>query len=175
MTAEIKTNLPQFSAALRAMGRDMEKKAVRQATGAAAAILRNAARARAPILKTLAKNRTTGALRRSVRYARSRYQVGGAYRAFVGVKAGKAARKTSADPFYWKFLEGGWIPSGRRKRKGGERSRALQRRRALEGGGQRISYPFLEPAFNSHKTIALNRFYARISQAIAEYNRIRTK
>ena len=72
------------------------------------------------------------------------------------------------DPFYWRFLEKGWIPRGRgRKFRGGTRSRALQRERALAGGARRVSHPFFMPAFRIADTVALDAFNKVIEDGIA--------
>lgn len=167
---EFRTDLPAFSAELKALGAKLEKQAVRKAGSAAARVMRDEAKRTAPVLSAsapIAPKRVRGALKKNVRFARSRYQVAGAYRLYVGVRSGK---KVKGDPYYWKFLEGGWVPSGRRKRQGGDRYKALTRKRdadarASSGRSRSIKFPFLAPAYFAKRQDAVLRF----NQVIAEF------
>lgn len=76
-----------------------------------------------------------------------------------------------ADPFYWRFLEGGWIPRGPgNKFKGGERTRAILRARALAGGASRVNHPFLQPAFTFAENAALDTALEFMTRAIDMVN-----
>ena len=97
----IKFNLPDFRRELAALGERMEKRAVRNATRAAARVFRDAARARAPVLAEPEPRRVAGALRRAIYAGPSKInRRRGVVAFFVGVKASRAARKTARDPFY---------------------------------------------------------------------------
>jgi hypothetical protein len=86
----------------------------------------------------------------------------------VGARSGRKAGAKGRDAFYWRFLEGGWIPRGQGQRlRGGTRRRALERERLLKGGARRVAYPFLAPAFASGQGAAVAAFYAKIEQRIA--------
>jgi HK97 gp10 family phage protein len=161
----IKFNLPDFRRELAALGERMEKRAVRNATRAAARVFRDAARARAPVLAEPEPRRVAGALRRAIYAGPSKInRRRGVVAFFVGVKASRAARKTARDPFYWRFLEGGWIPRGPGQRlQGGTRRKALERSRTA---GRRISRPFLAPAFRAQQGAAVAAFNARLEKEI---------
>ena len=117
---------------LRAIVPALRKKALRSALGKAATVIRNDARANAPVLQKSVPYRTPGLLRKSIvvrtsKDARKAGDVG----VFVNVRPAKGARfktvrspilrvksrvqvrasqrgaKSKLDPFYWKFQEFG--------------------------------------------------------------------
>lgn len=166
----IKMNIPEFSRRLRELGADFERRAVRSATNAAGQVFRKAAIALAPELKTPSKKRVRGVLKRSIYVARSRSQ---SRRGMETYSVSFRKRKQSGgDPFYGRFLEAGWIPRGRgRALKGGRRSKALQRSRALAGGARKITeYAFLAPAFKSDGPAAVAAFNRKIEERIQKEN-----
>lgn len=169
---EVRTNLPAFSAQLKAIGADFEKKAVRSATAAAATVFRKYAQQRAPVLKKFDKRRAIGTLRRAIYVKWSRFQKRGSARYIVSVRSGKKAAEKQRDAFYWRFLEGGWIPRGPGKGlKGGRRYKELQRSRATRG---KVSYPFIAPAAAQAQSPALQAFKVRLTKKIAEFSALRT-
>lgn len=153
------TNLPDFQRDLAALGQRVQRRVATRAARAAGRVFREAAKALAP--------RRTGALARGLYVGRSRRSTRSTLVFTVGVRSGKRAGKRG-DPFYWRFLEGGWIPSGGKRRRGGLRSRALQRERALAAGARRVSHPFLDPAFRQRGAQALAEFNRVMTQGIAE-------
>jgi len=168
---DIRTNLPALKAHLNRISADFEQKVMRQATSAAAVSFRGAVKAKAPVLAAPRKGRVAGTLKRAIYVKRSRDRSSGREHYYLGVRKGRSAQKSGRDAFYWYFLEAGWIPRGRGKKlKGGERSRALQRKRLLAGGAQKIERPFIKPGFESGKGAALKAFYARAEKAIAKYS-----
>jgi HK97 gp10 family phage protein len=170
----VRSNLPEFKRQLDTIKVDMQRRAVRRATAAVGRIFRNEAKRISPVLQTMRKHRVMGALRKNIIVKRSRYQRVGAERYFVGVRSGKVSQRASGDPFYWRFLEGGWMPRGAGRRlKGGNRSRALQRSRSRSAGGSFVQFPFLAPAFNSKRTEALQAFSDAIARAVAGYSKIK--
>lgn len=173
MTVVVRVNLPEFRRDLERIKQDMRRRAVRQGLSAAGRIFRDAAKALAPVLRTSNRNRVFGALRQNIIVKRSRFQKEGAERYYVGVRSGRsAAKRGGADPFYWRFLEGGWIPRGPGKRlKGGTRSRALQRKRLRAAGADVVQYPFLQPAFEANRQRALKAFENAIERAVRRYNK----
>jgi HK97 gp10 family phage protein len=169
----ITTNLPDFKRQLRDVSIEMQRKAVRNATAAAASVFRAAARknAAAPKAATPARPRT-GTLARAVYMAYNRRKSSrGTVTFTIGVRAGKGAAKRGTDAYYWRWLEGGWRPRGRKGAlKGGNRSRALQRSRS---GIAEISYPFIAPAFKQSGASALNAFNKRMALEIKRLQAIR--
>jgi hypothetical protein len=172
---EIRHNLPEFKAQLAAFGQDFEKRTVRAAANAAAQVFKKLA-----VSNVRQRTKGTGLLARSMYVKRSRRgSTRGQEHYIVGFRQGKAARAVkrkggavNLDAFYGRFLEYDWIPRGRGKGfRGGRRSRALQRERALSSGAQKITkYRFLAPAFTQGKDAALKAFFAKIEQRIAKEN-----
>ena len=169
----VKTNIPDFRRQLAELGTRFERRITTRAVGAAARVFRGIAQSFAP--------KSTGLLESRIYVGRSRESRPGKVVYFVGVRARTRGRLTAGqsldikragrrtDPFYWRFLEGGWIPRGRgRKFKGGTRRRALERERALKGGASRVSHPFLAPAFKFGETAALDRFIVVMEEGIAK-------
>lgn len=168
----IRTNLPAFKAQLAALGARLERRIVARGLNAAGRVLRESARRFAPVLKGQRKGRVAGALRRAIYVGRSKQSKPGRPIVVVGVRASKAQQKRGVDPFYWRFLEGGWLPRGPgRKLRGGVRSRALQRERAIKAGSRRVAYPFLAPAFRLSSGAALDAFERAVAQGIEAENR----
>lgn len=164
----VKVNIPDFKRQLLALGQRMEKNIVRRGVRAAGAVFVAEARRRAPVLREPRKGRVAGALQRAIRSV-SRRGERGVVKQSVGVLATRAQAKSGVDPFYWRFLEGGWLPRGPGRRlKGGKRRRALERERAIAGGGRIVSYPFLKPAFESTGSRALAAFNQAVADGIAK-------
>lgn len=155
----IRVNIGKFREEIRQLGALIERRIATNAVRAAARVFRDAARADAPVLRKADPRRERGALKRSVTIFRSRNRTRGIVSYTVGVRAGKALAKRGGDPFYWRFLERGWIPRGPGKRlKGGRRRRSLERRRLRGTGAQVAKFPFLAPAFQRVKRTALAAF-----------------
>jgi len=170
----VKTNIPAFKAQLVELRVRIEAKLGNRAVRAGARVFRDAAARLAP--------RATGLLAARIYVGRSRESRPGKVVYFVGVRSSgklsavqsldvkRSGRRT--DPFYWRFLERGWIPRGRgRKFRGGTRRRALERERALAGGARRVSHPYLLPAFRIADTAALDAFTNVMEDGIAKENR----
>lgn len=167
----VSVDLARLRRELGAAGARIERRAAGDGVRAAARVFRDRARGNVGGVGGGPRIRT-GALRRAIVVARSRQRQRGLVAYYVGVRASKAQRRRGADPFYWRFLEGGWIPRGPgRKLRGGERSRALQRRRAVEGGARRREYPFLAPAFRTGGAAALAAFRERFNARLREVSR----
>lgn len=165
---EFRVNLPDFNAQLRALSLELQRKTVLAAVRAAGGEFRAVARTRAPILVQKTKSRTPGSLRRNIYVGKPRRQPQGAVRVVVSVRSGRKNQR-NGDPFYWKFLEGGWIPRGPGNRiRGGKRRVALERRRLAH---RKVSYPFLRPAFDSARGPALAAFNRKMNETIARFSR----
>lgn len=174
MSVRVITNLPDFRRQLAEVNRRMGTRVVRAAARAAGNVFAKSARQKAPKLAQATKQRVPGALRRAIYVGRGRTSRD-KVRFFVSVRSGKGyAKKGRGDPFYWRFLEGGWLPRGPGgKLKGGARSRRLQRNRARAAGAQEVRYPFLKPAFDEAGGRALLQFNERMARGIAALRTIR--
>lgn len=169
----VKTNLPDFRAQMQRLGKAFIPVA-RAATLAAARELAKEAKRLAPH----GTPRSTGRLQRAIVVKRARNVERGTAHYIVGVRQGAAAQNVqrrrkgktvsvNLDAFYWRFLEGGWVPRGPGKAlKGGRRTKALQARRARASGGKVVRYAFLAPAFQSAGGRALSTFYAKLDAGV---------
>lgn len=164
----VKVNIPDFKRQLQALGQRMEKNIVRRGIRAAGSVFVDEARRRAPVLREPRKDRVAGALRRAIRSV-SRRSPRGIVKQSVGVRATSAQSKAGIDPFYWRFLEAGWVPRGPgQKFKGGVRRRKLERQRAIAAGARTVAYPFLKPAFDAAGRRALDAFNKAVADGIAK-------
>lgn len=173
----LKVNLADFRAELRALTAKLQGRVVTNAVRAAGRVFRDAARANARNLRGLhtmkhpaqaRKDRRPGSLARGIVLARSKNSRRDKVEFYVSVRA-KVLRGRTVDPFYWRFLEGGWTPRGPGGRlRGGVRSRALQRQRNAAAGAVTYRYPFLEPAFRARNAAALAAFEERMAQGLAQ-------
>lgn len=177
----VRTNLPEFKRELQALGQRIERQIVKSAIRAAGRVFVAEAKRVAPVLDrailTRKKTRIPGALRSAIRVASSRKSRKNHPVQSVFVKATARQTKRGVDPFYWRFLEAGWIPRGPGQRfKGGKRRRALERERALAAGATKITkYAFLRPAFYAKKDQALDAFVKSMNEGIAKENMRRGK
>lgn len=163
----VKHNLPDFKAQMQELGRKFIPVA-RAASLAAARVFVKAVRRFAP--------KDTGRLRRAVVIKRARRVARGAVHYIVGIRQGASQQRiqrkrkgqkveVNLDAFYWRFLEGGWIPRhSSNAMRGGRRTKALQRRRALASGAKVVRHPFIAPAFNSVSGKALGEFYGKLDE-----------
>lgn len=166
------TGVDDLRAALRDLDRSMRRKVLRSALRSAARVIQTDAKARAPVLKEPARWRLPGTVKRSIvvkasKLARRKNMVG----VYVTVKASKARVKKDAraDPFYFRFLEEGWIPRGPfRKLRGSDRKKRAARKAEAH---KRISYPFLGPALQAKSQAAVQAFEREVLPAIAKYNK----
>lgn len=171
---ELKVDIPDFRRQIRQLGDRMERRIVRGAIRDAAKVFREAAAQRAPVLREPDSRRIPGTLRRAIAILNPRRGgQRGTVRLVVSVRSATKARLGGArDPFYWRFLEAGWVPRGPGQRlRGGSRSRQAQRARAAAGGARRFQYPFLEPAFRQSGSAALAAFTRGMEKRIAEAER----
>lgn len=105
--------LGELKAALAGIVPKLRKRALRNALAAAARPIRDAARARVPVLSSTAKApfRTPGTVRKAITVRTSKVaRRAGNVGVFVNVrpaKAGQRGAKSKTDPFYWRWLEFG--------------------------------------------------------------------
>lgn len=175
----VKTNLAQFNQQIAALGKRFSGRILPRANRAAGVVFRDQARLIAPVLQQPDPRRIPGALRRNIYVGVMRSPQPGTVVAFVTVRTSrkrtevkklKIARSGKVvDPFYWRFLEGGWMPRTAGKRlRGGSNSKALQRQRNAAAGARTISKPFFAPAFERGKVRALAAFVATAEKGILE-------
>lgn len=121
MGVEVRVSgLPDLRAALAGIAPKLRRRALRNALAAAARVVRDDARSRAPILSASARApfRKPGTVRKAIvvrtsKLARRNGDVG----VFVNVrpaKKGQRGAKSASDPFYWRFLEFGTKKMGAR-------------------------------------------------------------
>lgn len=162
---EVNIDLPDFRRQLAEVGRRIERRAVSQGVRNAARVMRDEARKRAPVLRVPTPRRIPGALRQAITIARTRKKQRGLIGYSVIVRASKARRGGYRDPFYWRFLEAGWIARGPGRRLRGSASRKAEQRAS---SGRRYQFPFLAPAFRQSQGAALAAFNAGVESRIAE-------
>lgn len=115
----------ELRAALKDASEKIRKRAVRSALRKAAALIRDDAKARAPVLQSPARYRSPGTVRRRISVRASKFaRQAGDEGVFVSVKPlrgkadtrryGKAGARNPSDPFYWRFLEFGTRKMGAR-------------------------------------------------------------
>lgn len=167
-------NLPDFKRQMEKAGKDFVP-----IVGAAS---RAAAREFAKEVRKFAP-RDTGKLSRAVVIKRARRVPRGTIQYIVGIRQGKSQQRlqrkrkgkmlsVDLDAFYWRFLEGGWIPRGAKGAlRGGRRTKALQARRGRASGARRVRYPFLQPAFTSASGRALSAFYSAMGEGVKRLNK----
>lgn len=172
---EIRSNLPELRAHLSKIANDLEKKVIRQATAASAAVFRKYVRKSAPVLRQSTKWRTSGTLKKAIYITRSKHREDGLEHYYLNVRKGSKAAAKNQDAFYWVFLEHGWIPRGPGKAlRGGKRSKALQRERNLKAGATKVQFPFIKPGFDAGKEEALDAFFTRAMKGIEKYRSEKT-
>lgn len=171
----VTVDLARFKAELNKAAAAIEKKVARRAVRAAGAKFVDAAKTAAPVLRkadTRRKDpRLPGTLRDAIRFL-PRRGGRGLVAGNVTVIATKAQVAKGRNPFYWRFLEGGWIPRGPgQKLRGGSRRRALERRRLTAAGARKVQYPFLATAFRRAGSAALAAFQRVFNEGMDEINK----
>jgi len=142
--------------ALRAMPRRIREKAIRNSLKIAARLIRDDAKARAPVLANAVPHRTPGTVKRRISVRTSKFaKQAGDEGVFIGIKPlrgkadtrryGKASAKNPNDPYYWRFLEFGTRKMGKR--------------------------PFLGPAAKSKGEQAVARFMREALPQIEKLNK----
>lgn len=143
--------LKELADALRALPKELASKSggpLAKGLRAAANVIKNEAKHRAPVLRNKTPYRKPGTVRDAIRVRRDRIQAPGATETFeVYVKQAKGGSRgtfSPDDPFYWRFLEFGTKKMAAR--------------------------PFMRPAFEAKKDEALNTFETVLAAAIAKAN-----
>lgn len=161
MVVEVKVSgVPDVKELLSALPTKLRRQALRNALAAGARLVRDAAKAQAPVLSLGAAReapyRKPGTLRQAIAVRTSKVaRRAGDVGVFVNVRPAKGAKrgaKSKDDPFYWRWLEFGWTPATGPRRSGpgasaGARRRAVRRtsgapaipgRGFLQAGAQRL-------------------------------------
>lgn len=140
---------------LQALPARIRGKAIRAALRKAATVIRDDAKARAPVLQAMVPYRTPGTVKKRISIRASKFaRQAGDEGVFVGVKPlrgradtrryGKASARNPHDPFYWRFLEFGTRKMGAR--------------------------PFLDPAAKEKGEDAIRIFMREAVPAIEKFN-----
>lgn len=172
----LRTNLPDFKRQMDRVKLEVQRKSVRSATAAAAAVIRSVVKSQAAMPKSPTSRRPrTGRLASAVYAAYNRRRSTAGRVAFtVGVRSGSRQKRIGRDAFYWRFLEGGWIPRGPGQAlRGGNRSKAVQRDRLRRSGATFVQYPFIAPAFASSRGRAVDAFEKRMEREVRKLNEIK--
>ena len=167
-TVTVRTNLPEFRAQMIDLGIRVR------------GVVSSAARAGAVVYRDEARRvvrHDTGLLRRAITVRKSKRPNRGAVEYIVGVrmtrKEERSGRRTSmrgkvAEPYYWRFLEAGWIPRSPGQRLRGTAARKTTQRNELRKTTALKIFPFLGPAFKAASSRALAAFYAALDQGVAK-------
>jgi HK97 gp10 family phage protein len=103
--AETVQGLKELSDALRALGPDIGRNALRAGVRAAAKLVSDDAKSRVPV--------KTGVLRKAIYFKQIRELSGDVQQTFfVAARSGKKYQKRGQDAYYWRFLELGTINIG---------------------------------------------------------------
>lgn len=178
---QIRTNLPEFKSKLQQIGRDMEKRSVRQATRAAAKVVEKLAKQYAPVRdpatrKVVGGQRILpGVLKASIGMVTKRGPKG-TITVMVIPRSGRRTRRgkgsaATRDAYYWAWVEQGHvIAPGRKRLAGGERRRRLERARLSAAGRRTRPAWFLKRAWQAGKGPALDAFYAQLEKSFQKYS-----
>lgn len=142
--------IADFRAALAAIPDKLRKRALRTALAAGARVVRDEAKARAPVLRAPARYRKAGTVRDAIKVRTSKIaRRAGDVGVFVNVVPAKSSwrgAKSPNDPYYWRWLEfGRTARAGQGAAKGiGGLIRVFGSRRALRAVGPLPAYGFLQ-------------------------------
>jgi HK97 gp10 family phage protein len=139
------TGLSQLARALQELPLNLQRNGLRKAVARGAMLVRNDARARAPV--------KTGEMRRNILIKRARTPDAQIATYEVFVRSGKKARLAKgakkrdvhSDPFYWRFVE--------------------------FGTSKMAARPFLRPAFEATKYDAVDEIERVLREKLAEFTR----
>lgn len=132
------TGLTELSAALHELPLRIGRNVLRRAVSSAAAVIRDEARQRAPVL--------TGEMRRDIQIKRERASTDLRAMYSVFVRAGKKSRlagkgrDVDKDSYYWRFVE--------------------------FGTSKMAAHPFMRPAFESKKMAAVDAMKSSLAESI---------
>lgn len=160
--------IDDFNAALTALTKDLRKRVIRSALRAAARPIIKAAQSIAKV--------KTGLMKKRVVATASRLNNGrnGTLGIFIKPKKTKSATKGGkADPYYYKFIAGGFHAVGTRRVAGGKLTRKANLRSQVKAGKIRFisGDDFLGKAFRMGSGQALSVFQNKLKERIDAANR----
>lgn len=172
-------NLPDFNAKLKALGYDLERRTVRAGVTAALQIFKRAVIAAAPVgrpSRHVSKRRPhiSGTLKRSIYIKRSsRSSKPGLEYGILRPHAGQKAAQALQDAYYWRWVEAGHlIRHAGAGLRGGNRSKALQRKRLRAAGAPSVAGVwFIRDSYTAAEAPAIAAFSGRIEARIKKANR----
>ena len=178
--------LDELLATLRGIPDKLRSRPIRNALAAGARIVRNAAQAGAPTLKTPSRYRTAGTVRNAIKVRTSkRAKAAGDVGVFVSVKplsgkqitafkraSGRGAAKNPRDPFYWRWIEFGWNPASGPRKSRRDRLIGASSRRKLNRSGAAKQVPGSYFLTNAGKRLpeALKAFEQSLGPQINKLN-----
>lgn len=160
--------IDDFNAALTALTKDLRKRVIRSALRAAARPIIRAAQSIAKV--------QTGLMRKRVVVTASRIKNGrdGTLGVYIKPKKGKSAAKGGKlDPFYYKFVAGGFHAAGSKRVAGGKLTRKANLRSQVKAGKIRFipGDDFLGKAFRIGQSQALAIFQSKLKERIDAANK----
>lgn len=159
--------LQELSKALEALPKDLAEKALRQATAAGAAIVRDEAKARAP--------RDTGKLISAAFVSKDKQQTDELRAVYhVGIRSGKRFRArgkkgADRDAFYWKFLEFGHFTRHASSQRRDSRLKRFAKRAVAKGVRFIAGRPFLRPALETKRAEVVERIKQVLAARIRRF------
>ena len=174
--AEI-VGIEDFNKALAELSADLRKRVVKSALRAAAKPIALAAKSRAKVLKAPTTYRLPGTMRDAMRVMNSRIATrAGLIGVYMKPKTRKGlskGAKSPFDPFYYRFVVGGYHAVGSARVKGGRLTRKSNLAAQVSAGNARWipGDDYIGKAFSSSKTEALSVFGATIKKRIDAANR----
>lgn len=170
--------IDDFNKALAELTGDMRRKVIKAALRAAARPFIDSMKAKSIVLKKPTKYRTPGLMREAVKAMNSKISTRrGTFGLFIKPRSPRGAKrgaKSKQDPFYYKFVAGGFHAVGGAGRvKGGRITRRLNLQKQREAG--RIRWipgnDYIGRAFRASGQQALIAFQKKIKQRIDLANR----
>lgn len=170
----VRVHLAEFREQLEKVRAIVAQRCVEQGLRDAGKVIRDAARMRAPVLRKATRRRAPGAVKKALAVVRIKTGKPGVYAVAIYPRTTSRNIRTPRDPYYWYFLEKGWIPQGPGKRlRGSVRNRSAQRKALARGGAARYQFPFIEPAFQAASGAAQVAFEKGFTRRLEEAQRIR--
>lgn len=168
----VQVDLPDFRRQLAEIEKRVRTRVVRGATRDAARVAQRAVKSAAPVLRKADPRRVPGRLRESIVISNRRAPRGVIAFAIVPRARKATKRRAAADlPFYWVFLEGGWVPRGPGQRITGGRWKKARVRAELSHA--RVRVPFIEPAFKSSQGSVIAAFNSGVERRLSELQTVK--
>lgn len=174
--AEI-VGIEDFNKALAELKRDVQKRVVKSALRAAAKPIMAASKAGSKVLKKPTTYRLPGLMRDAIIAPNSRIASRkGMIGIFIKPRSKKGVTrgvKSPLDPFYYRFVAGGFHAVGSTRVKGGRLTRKTNLAAKVESGSARFipGDDYIGKAFRSHSTEGLHQFELTIKKRIDKANR----